>query len=307
MPYELVLGITTYNRSSKLKRLLESFAQTADFSNNWQIIIADDGSTDGTIEYIENLNIPGTQISLIKNNRQGVHHQFNTIVRKLKDLEFDYCFKCDDDIQFIKPGWEKLYIDAIEETGYDHLCHFDPTWRPEKNFKKPIKKGRLISYCQAKDVQGAFFTLTTKVINGIGYMDTKNFGFRGVGHIDYTIRACRAGFNDINHPFDVINSNDYIAHQKENYSSAINNHILGALERSKESRRKYELIEDQNRLFIPYYKDAPSLDQNTERDLLIMRLEDLEDQLNWYKITYDHQPRWLVRLGKLLKLMRNQF
>lgn len=299
-----ILAITTFNRYHYLKRLINSF-KVNNSDSKWHLIIADDGSTDETIKYIESLVIPNTTVSVIKNNRQGVHHQFNTIVRKLEQLDFDYCFKCDDDIEFIKPGWEKLYIDAIESSGYDHLCHFDPTWRAEKNLKKPVTKGDLISHCNAKDVQGAFFTLTPRVVKKVGYMDVKNFGFRGVGHIDYTMRACRAGFNNVNYPYDVKNSSAYITHQREEYSSAMNRHVQNALESDDQSKNKYELIKDASRLYIPFYENPPSITPKLEKELLQRRLEELENEKRWYEETYGHQPRWFIRLGKLLKLFKS--
>ncbi len=300
-----VVAITTFNRINFLKVLIDSFKKACDNDNKeWLIIIADDGSNDGTIDYIESLNIQNIPIILIKNNRQGVHHQFNTIVAELEKIDFDYCFKCDDDIEFVKSGWEQTYIQAIKSSGYDHLCHFDPSWRPDKNFKKPVVKDGLISYCEPKDVQGAFFTLTPNVIKKVGYMDTNNFGFRGVGHVDYTMRACRAGFNDINSPFDAVNSNDYIQHQTENYSSALNVHIQNALESDKESRRKYELIKNTERVYIPYFDSAPSITKGVEVDLLKSRIEALEKEKEWYEKTYGHQPKWYIRFGKLLKKLK---
>ena len=295
-----ILGITTYNRKRRLKKLIESLKATYESNFNWKIIVADDGSSDGTLEYLKGINIPDMPIIIIRNNRQGIHHQFNTIINELMKLEFNYCFKCDDDVEFIQPGWEKLYVDAINEYGYHHLCHFDPDWQPGKNLKNPIRKGKLVSYCSAKDVQGAFFTLTPDIIKRVGYMDTKNFGFRGVGHIDYTTRACRAGYNNINHPFDVSGSNKYIKHQSGEYKSALNIHIQNALESDDNSRRKYKLIEEPSRIYIPYAESFQYLNQQTEKDLLVKRIEDLEDQLTWYKKNYDHQPKWFVRLGKIL-------
>ena len=307
MKNSLILAVTTFNRKDRLKKLVNSFVKNNQKAGKWLLIIADDGSADGTIEYIENLVIPNTPISLIKNNRQGVHHQFNTIVKQLEEFDFDYCFKCDDDIEFLKPGWENLYINAIKKSGYDHLCHFDPAWRPEKNLKRPVIKNGLISYCKAKDVQGAFFTLTPGVIRKVGYMDTKNFGFRGVGHIDYTIRACRAGFNDIDHPFDANKSNEYIAHQTEQYASAMNIHLQNALENDEETKKKYQLIWDDKRVYIPFNEQAPALDDKTEKQLLLRRLDDLEKEKQWYEKTYGHQPRWFIRIGKLLHILRKMF
>lgn len=303
----IVTAITTYNRIEFLKRFLWSYEQTFNRNLDHCIIIGDDGSNDGTNEYIESLKIPNTEILLIKNNRQGVHHQFNTIVNELEKIDFDYCFKCDDDIEFTKPGWEQLYIDAMGKTGYDHLCHFDISWRSEKNLREPVQQDGLISHCQAKDVQGAFFTLTPRVIKEIGYMDIENFGFRGVGHVDYTVRACRAGFNNINHPFDVLNSNEFIKHQSDDYKSAMDKDVQNALERDEESSRKYKLVSDSARRYIPFKINEHTLDNNTEKRLLKKRIEDLESQKMWYEKTYGHQPKWFVRIGKIIAKIINLF
>ncbi len=282
-----VLAITTFNRSHFLNKLINSFVATA--TSKWQIIIADDGSTDGTLDYIGQLQIPNIPITVIKNNRQGVHHQFNTIVKELEKLNFDYCFKCDDDIEFIKPGWEQLYIDAIEKTGYDHLSHFETNWRSKKNLEKPVIQDDLISYCNAKDVQGAYFTLTPKVLKQVGYLDTKNLGFRGVGHIDYTMRACRAGFNNIDHPFDVLKSNEFIRHQTNDYKSALDKDVQNALENDTESVKKYEIIQDPYRRYIPFNLNHEMLNSAKEMKLLKQRIGELESQVEWYEKIYGHQ------------------
>lgn len=295
----LVLAVTTYERPEKLKRLLSSFSLMKSVTNQWRIIVADDGSGSATLDLLEQMK-KECKLTIVRNKRNGIHHQFNTIVRELKQEPFDVCFKCDDDIELLKPGWEKLYIDAISSSGYDHLCHFDVTWRPSKNMRKPVIKGNLVAYGEGKDVQGAFFTLTPRVIRDVGFMDTRNFGFRGVGHIDYTLRAARAGYNDINHPFDVLGSNDFIGHQKSNYHPALNEHLVKALESDVESRRKYALIQDNTRRYIDFYENAPSLTPEIERNLLIERLQTLEQEKAWYEKQYGHQPRWYVRLGKLL-------
>jgi len=55
---KIVLGITTYNRCDYLRACLESFLQTRNANHEWVVIVADDGSTDDTLEYLENLNFP---------------------------------------------------------------------------------------------------------------------------------------------------------------------------------------------------------------------------------------------------------
>lgn len=295
----LVLAVTTYNRRQQLERLVTTFLATRSKTHQWQLIIADDGSQDTTASFIESLSAK-EHVTFIKNNRKGIHQQTNSIIKELEKIEFDLCFKADDDIEFLRAGWDELYIQAIRESGYDHLCHFDLSWRPEKNLATPFRRGHLVSYCEGKDVQGAFYTLTPAVIKSVGYMDTANFGFRGVGHIDYTLRACRAGFNEIDHPFDVAESNDYVGHQQGPYESALDIHLVNGLENKADSSRKYLLIQDQTRIYIPYTELAESLTLELERRYLLKRLDDLEGEKKWYESQFGHQPKWFVRIGKLL-------
>lgn len=299
-----VLAITTYNRLGNLQLLLESFRSTRTEDRQWMVVIADDGSTDGTIAYLNSLKNELDNVHILFNQRKGVHYQFNTIINFLEEVPFSICFKCDDDIRFLTKGWDLKYAEAIEQTGYDHLCFYDLAWRENKNRKQPVKEGRLISYCSAKDVQGAFFSLTPRVIREIGYMDTNNFGFRGVGHIDYTLRACRAGFNHPEHPFDICDSNTYIAHQDlENYTPALEKHLLKAFELDETIKIKYSLLEDTGRNYIPFADHSPSLTREMEYDLLHDRLDAMQREIDWYKEHYDHQPRWFSRIGKFFKIM----
>jgi len=54
---KLVLAVTTWNRLDFLQSFLKSFFDTRSLRYDWVLIVADDGSTDGTIEYLENLRI----------------------------------------------------------------------------------------------------------------------------------------------------------------------------------------------------------------------------------------------------------
>lgn len=300
-----VLAITTFNRLSSLKRLIHTFQQTRNTRYRWTLVVADDGSDDGTREYLERLDPDAMPLKVIHNDRHGVHHQTNTILQYLHSLDFEVCFKCDDDIEFVKAGWDELYLQAIRDSGFDHLCHFDPNWRPAKNLKKPITQGRVWSQCRLKDVQGAFFTITPAMLDRLGYFDTQNFGFRGVGHIDYTARAARLGFTSSDHPYDARGGNEFIRHQRGSENSSLNRHLKDSLENDVESKRKYALILDPERSFVPLEKQPASMDVNTERELLISRLDTLLKEKEWYEKVYGHQPRWFVRIGKLFKYLKS--
>ena len=245
-----VLAVTTYNRKLFLKEFLESWEKTKTGNVTWSLIIADDGSTDGTIDYINKYSTADTEVILIQNNRNGISYQFNTIAYELSKMVFDVCFKCDDDILFKKSGWDLLYYEIIIRTGYQHLCFYDAALSPKDNLPTPIIKGDLICHCTSGNIQGCFFTLTPEIISKVGYMDIQSFGFRGLEHIDYTFRCCRLGFNVLDSPFDIRNSNDFIVARKDDYVPSIPDNIALIFYDDESIQNKKNIV-NQTRTFIP--------------------------------------------------------
>jgi len=203
-----VLAVTTYNRVKYIREFLESWDLTRSKDVKWSVIVADDGSPDETLEYLENVHFDDIQVIVNKNRRLGIAGQTNTIIRKLAEMDFDVCFCCNDDILFTKEGWDHLYWEIIDRTGYDHLCYFDTRWNKAHTLEEPYIRGQLCNYCPPENVQGCFFTLTPELIRTVGYFDPAHFGFRGLAHVDYTWRCCRGGFNVPLTPFDALASND---------------------------------------------------------------------------------------------------
>jgi len=248
---KFVLAITTYNRLDYLRSCVESFLQTRSHAFDWQLIIADDGSKDGTKEYLTQIEKKHKAI-IIHNDRTHIHHQVNTILQRLSTMSFDLCFKCDDDVAFLQKGWDELYWDTIDRTGYAHLIFYDKHWQPYANRSQVLKFGKLVSNCSAEQIQGAFYTITPEMIDRVGYFDTQQFGASGLGHVDFSFRSCRAGFNVLAHPFDVENSNDYLQLQAvHSYTSAISLKQKIEQNDSEILDRKRQLLR-MGRLYIPY-------------------------------------------------------
>ena len=63
----LLFMITTFNRIDFLKKTINSWFKTINKNNNWTLIIADDNSTDGTLEYLQQLKLNNIKILIIKN------------------------------------------------------------------------------------------------------------------------------------------------------------------------------------------------------------------------------------------------
>ncbi len=174
---KIVLGITTYNRLEYLKKLISSFIETYKQTYNWKLIISDDGSKDGTIEFLKALkDFHNAEIIPLFNERVGVHESTNSIFKEAIKEDFDYGFKMDDDLVFVKKGWEDLYINAIINSGFQHLCYYNPDWTPPSI--EPVYREDLgiQSFTHVFEAQGCFFTFTMEIIEKVGLFDVESFG-----------------------------------------------------------------------------------------------------------------------------------
>lgn len=282
--------VTTYNRLSFLKKTIETWYKTINKSYNWTLLVADDGSTDGTEKYLSGLKLLGVDVFVINNNHRGVHHQTNQLLKKSLQLKFDYGFKADDDLLFLKPGWDSAYIDAINKTGYDHLIYFDrERGRERRELRNPIyKDGILLNVVHKNNIQGAFWTFTKRVIEQIGFMDIKNFGLCGLGHVDYSFRCCRKGFNELENPFDIKNSNNYIILNKKNY---VSNNCYRHVWNSPEKLIYKKKILNENRTFIPYNESNKKMDNTNLIPIKNVNINDYFDHI--YCLNLDRKPeKW---------------
>ena len=197
--------------------------------------------------------IPYVSVIKILSNRFGIHKQTNLIFKEVEKLDVDFIFNADDDIFFNKKGWDELYIQSSIKSGYDHLCYFNKNI-VKGNFNIKNKKLSIQSYVKPERAFGCFWTFTKDLLKKVGNIDSKSFGFRGQGHIDFTLRCCRLGFNDKNKLYDALDSENYISlyHQNQNnYISTFKNHEPSLFSRTKtEVDRKRKLLADNTRKYI---------------------------------------------------------
>jgi len=250
--YNFVYMITTFNRLSFLKKTIETWNATRNKRHNWTLIVADDGSNDGTLDYLYSLALENIKLFIIENKSRGVHHQTNSLIKFALNLEFDFGFKSDDDLLFLKPGWDIKYLKAAKTTGLYHLVYYDKDWGARhKEVKPPVFKENILeNYISSTRLQGALWTFNKKVLSKVGFFDTQAFNVCGYGHVDYSLRCCRLGYNDIANPFDVKNSNNYIKLNQENYVSN-NGNNTNIWNTPKIVTEKKEILL-QDRGYIPY-------------------------------------------------------
>ena len=247
-----IIGITTFNRLIYLKECLSSLFKYLSSNIDYIIIIADGNSSDGTQDYIKNLTLKrNISLYLICNYEHFIYRQSNSILKYSNNFDFDFGFLINDDIIFLKSNWDTYYYNTSIKSNYDHLVFYDLNHKKSNHM---IKNNLLISYCDAINCQGAFFTFTKKMIEKVGYFDEYNFKIRGHSHVDYTIRCCRNKFNNENKLYDALESDKYIKLNINNYVSSYNKLPLYLRELHKvtlfELEKRLKLLKDKNRNHI---------------------------------------------------------
>jgi glycosyltransferase involved in cell wall biosynthesis len=251
----LFFGITTYNRLEFLKWTVISWDGTRRRDVRWTLAVADDGSTDGTVEWLRELEIDDVDIHIIENHRVGVHRQTNQLFALAKRVGFDFGFKVDDDIEFLQEGWDIAYEKAALESGRHHLVLFDRHWHNRHRtgvVSADVHEGPLHGQVPVVEAMGAFWTFTPEMVEKVGYFDEKHFGLCGWGHVDYTWRACRGGYNREDACLDLANSAGYVRLVQTNYRPAMppqeRVHQGNTLHQEAVKRKR---ARDSKRLYIP--------------------------------------------------------
>src|SRR5690606_5640900 len=191
--------------------------------------------------------LPNVRWVLMYSDKKGTYYSTNQIFSVADRLEFDIGFMCDDDMFFLKKGWDELYYKATTESNIGHLSHFSTDWsKPILNLKKESLK----SHCSAYDSQGAFYSFTKEVLDKVGYIDERNFGRRGEGHRDWSVRACRAGYNEVENLWDAKGSEDYIKLQKREEYIRTPKYEEEVQRASAETSKKRRIMRKKNRIRV---------------------------------------------------------
>jgi len=167
--------IPTYNRAHSLKRAIESVALQN--YHNWEIIIVDDGSDDGTFELVNDLKgmLKPLNIRYISITHSGVSRARNTGI-DLAEGEWIAFLDSDD---YWLPGKLEKQLFYLKQNPFYEICHTDEIW---------IKNGRRINQSKKhKKYEGLFFkpSLHLCLISPSSVLIHRRV-FRNVGKFDET-------------------------------------------------------------------------------------------------------------------------
>ena len=116
------IAITTYNRRDLLLRQIELIRRFSIRAP--ELVVCDDGSTDGTIEAVAALGIP-----LVRGRNKGVAWNKNRGIFWLTHHgSADAFILMDDDVLPTTHGWETEWAEAAMALGHVNYTH--PDFRP---------------------------------------------------------------------------------------------------------------------------------------------------------------------------------
>ena len=177
----LGIAVTTYNRRDMV---LDQVAAIRRFTSvPFDLVICDDGSTDGTVEALSLIDVTvigGLNRGIAWNKNRGLfylsqYRRVDTIVL-LDDDAFPYLY-----------GWEQEWIAACRRFG--HVNFIPP------HYRQSLVGGGMSAARPGigPTVGGMAIGQTSAALSCIGYMDVR-FGRYGHEHSDFTGRFVRAGF-----------------------------------------------------------------------------------------------------------------
>ena len=118
----LSIAICTYNREALLDRVLDSLTNQTPVSDEVEILIVDNGSTDGTREVISRRQALDGRIRYVVEPEAGIAHARNCA---LAEARGEYLAYIDDDA-WAEPDWIKNLLAAIQAVSPRPECVVGP-------------------------------------------------------------------------------------------------------------------------------------------------------------------------------------
>lgn len=181
--------IPNKNGINHLSYSLPSLAKTIYL--NYQTIVVDDCSTDGSMDFIEN-NYP--LIKTIKNDKnKGFAGAVNAGIRYALEQGADYIAVYNSDIKVL-PKWIDLVIDILEKNHEVGLVGYTEISKEREslfyNAKKDLKDK--VQYKLVKGLPGCLYLCPSRVLRHIGLLDEGYFMY-GEDN-DFFYRLTKAGY-----------------------------------------------------------------------------------------------------------------
>lgn len=172
----LGLGVITCNRLAHLQACVEGLRSHT--RHPYQLVIADDGSHDGSVEWARQQGCPvitGPNRGVAWNKNRALHY-FASLTR------CDPLFLIEDDSRVWEDGWETEWVAAARRWG-------QVNWTPDREIRHG--QGAADNPWRTLNFGGQCTVTTRETLQRVGYLDTRFVGYGG-GHVEWTRRVARA-------------------------------------------------------------------------------------------------------------------
>ncbi len=175
------IGIVTYNRQWKLAECIARLRMVT--SEPYDLVVADDGSTDTTLDYLRDMRIP-----VVTGQNRGIAWNKNRALFTLAERGHEIVILLEDDCFAVEPSWFAFWVESIRQWGH---VNYAGLWWPDDVFARGTGTVDNPFFCTAVTAQISGFR--HDVIAAAGYYDTR---FRRFGHehTEHSTRIIRAGF-----------------------------------------------------------------------------------------------------------------
>lgn len=176
------IGIVTYNRREVLAATIDKVRRLTRHPDV-NFVVADDGSTDGTLAWLRTNNVP-----VIGGVNMGIAWNKNRALFLLSEmLRCEVVILLEDDTQPAAAGWDGEWIDAAQRWG--HVNYAGP-WMKDQFM---AGKGTAADPVLSKVVTAQCASYSSRSLLFGGYYDSR---FKGYGHehVEHTRRLIRVGF-----------------------------------------------------------------------------------------------------------------
>ena len=183
MTNRIGIGVITYNRLEYLKGCIKNIQQYT--QSPYYLIIADDGSTDGTVEWCRSEGLV-----VITGQNRGVCWNKNRALYALEEYTDANCIMLlEDDCWPTEKGWE---LSWLQTTAIWHHVNYAPPWVVKHNPDAIYQKSEEMPTCPylLKLLTGQCTTSSRQALNCVGYLDSRFQGY-GHGHVEWTKRFMR--------------------------------------------------------------------------------------------------------------------
>ena len=160
----------TFNRLYYTRKTLPVLLESSDYP--FSIRIVDNGSNDGTVEYLKNLAHPRIEQIIFNKKNEGL---VKPTKRFWKETDAELVGKIDNDI-LVPNGWVDNLVDAhlnIPELGACGYCHFRQEDFDAKKFVLKVEPINNINLRRQPWIGGNYIMKRSTVLNNKGYRQSR--------------------------------------------------------------------------------------------------------------------------------------